>query len=217
MMKPLQAPSWRLASAIIACFGCTLVLAAGSYAESGVPQTFDNQGDKIFDAQRQVTEAWSEEAPGERNLARFYELRQYPGSPPRIPHPVRAAFEGEETDCLSCHGKGGFSPEYGKFVPVTPHPENVLCTQCHAQVTTTDLFVESGWQSIAPPKLGLSALGGSPPPVPHSLQLRENCIACHTGPAAVSEIKVTHAARGDCRQCHAIVVQNAPVLVFERK
>jgi len=217
MMKPLQAPSWRLASAIMACIGCALGLATGSYAESDAPQTFDNQGYKIFDSQRQITESWSEAAPGERNLARFYELRQYPGSPPRIPHPVRAAFEGEETDCLSCHGKGGFSPEYNKFVPVTPHPENLLCTQCHAQVTTTDLFVETNWQSIAPPKLGLSALGGSPPPVPHSLQLRENCIACHTGPGAVSEIKVTHAARGDCRQCHAVVVQSAPFAVFERK
>jgi len=217
MMKPLQAPSWRLASAIMVCFGCALGLVTGSYAESDVPQTFDNQGYKIFDSQRQITESWSEVAPGERNLARFYELRQYPGSPPRIPHPVRAAFEGEETDCLSCHGKGGFSPEYNEFVPVTPHPENQLCTQCHAQATTTDLFVETNWQSIAPPKLGLSSLGGSPPPVPHSLQLRENCIVCHTGPGAVSEIKVTHAARGDCRQCHAVVVQAAPFAVFERK
>jgi cytochrome c-type protein NapB len=217
MMKPLQAPSWRLASVIMACFGCALGLATGSYAESDVPQTFDNQGYKIFDSQRQITESWSEAAPGERNLAGFYELRQYPGSPPRIPHPVRPAFAGEETDCLSCHGKGGFSPEYNKFVPVTPHPENQLCTQCHAQVTTTKLFVETNWQSIAPPKLGLSSLGSSPPPVPHSLQLRENCIACHTGPGTVSEIKVTHAARGDCRQCHAVVVQSAPFAVFERK
>lgn len=217
MMKPLHAPRWHLASTIMACFCFSLVLAAGSYAESDVPQTFDNQGYTIFAAQRQVTETWSEEAPGERNLARFYELRQYPGSPPKIPHPVRAAFEGEETDCLSCHGKGGFSAEYGKFVPVTPHPENQLCTQCHAQVTTTDLFVETDWLSIAPPKLGLSALGGSPPMVPHGLQLRENCIACHAGPGAVSEIKVSHAARGDCRQCHVTTIQAAPFLVFERK
>jgi cytochrome c-type protein NapB len=201
----------------MACCGCILGLAALGHAESSAPKTFDNQGCKIFDAQRQFTESWAEEAPGERNLASFYELRQYPGSPPRIPHPVRPAFEGEETDCLSCHGKGGFSPEYGEFIPVTPHPENLLCYQCHAQVTTTDQFVESEWQSIEPPKLGLSSLGSSPPPVPHSLQMRENCIACHTGPGAVSEIKVSHAARGDCRQCHAVVVQSSPFLVFERK
>lgn len=112
--------------------------------------------------------------------------------------------------------KGGFSQEFGKFAPVTPHPENTLCYQCHAQVTTTELFVETDWKSVRPPRLGQSFLSNSPPPVPHSLQLRENCIACHTGPAAVSEIQIEHAARGDCRQCHATVVQTAPLKVFER-
>ena len=68
----------------------------------------------------------------------------------------------------------------------------------------------------APPRLGQSFLSNSPPAIPHSLQLRENCIACHTGPGAVVEIRVDHAARGDCRQCHAAVLQSKPLTPFER-
>jgi cytochrome c-type protein NapB len=203
--------------AILGFVGLSISSAAGAFAESSSPANYDNQGYKIFHAQRTTPEANLTANSANRNLASFYELRQYPGSPPRIPHEVDLTFSGNETDCLSCHGKGGYSPEFGKFVPVTPHPENTLCYQCHAQVTTTDLLVETNWQSIQPPRLGLSSLSTSPPPVPHSLQMRENCLACHTGPAAVAEIRIEHAARGDCRQCHATVVQTAPLEVFERK
>lgn len=184
---------------------------------SQVPDNFDNQGKKIFDAQKATPVQNLEADSGNRNLNTFYSLRQYPGSPPRIPHEVDLTFSGKETDCLSCHEKGGYSPEFGSFAPVTPHPENTLCNQCHAQVKTEELFVESEWQSISPPRLGQSALPGSPPPVPHSLQLRENCVACHTGPGSVVEIRVSHASRGDCRQCHATNVKTSQPLEFSRK
>lgn len=203
--------------AVLGFVGLSILLATAAVAEPTVPQDYDNQGWKVFDAQKATPPANLTAVAGRRNLARFYELRQYPGSPPRIPHEVNLAFSGNETDCLSCHGKGGFSPEFNAFAPVTPHPENILCYQCHAQVDTRELFIETEWKSIDPPRLGSSALGGSPPIIPHSLQLRENCIACHTGPAAVVEIQVTHAARGDCRQCHAVVIQTTPVKVFKRK
>ena len=186
-------------------------------SESGVPMDYDNQGTKIFSAQKDTPEASLTAGSSDRNLMSFYALRQFPGSPPTIPHVVDSSFSGNETDCLSCHGKGGYSSEFGKFAPVTPHPENVLCYQCHAQVDTEELFVQTDWQSIRPPRLGQSSLAGSPPPVPHSLQLRENCIACHTGPGAVTEIRVEHAVRGDCRQCHATVVQTKPLLQFNRE
>ena len=203
--------------AILGFVGLFISSASGAFAESTVPATYDNQGYKIFAAQRATTETNLTADSTNRNLASYYTLRQYPGSPPRIPHKVDLTFSGNETDCLSCHAKGGYSPEFGKFVPVTPHPENTLCYQCHGQVTTTAMFVETDWQSITPPRLGLSFLSSSPPPIPHSLQMRENCIACHTGPAAVAEIQIEHAARGDCRQCHATAVQTAPLKVFERK
>lgn len=204
--------------AIVAGFGLlgVSIFATKIIAESTVPDNFDNQGKKIFDARQATPQINLGADSGGRNLAGFYSLRQYPGSPPRIPHPVDLTFNGNETDCLSCHRQGGFSQEFGKFTPVTPHPENTLCYQCHTQVQTEDLFVSSNWQSIRPPRLGQSFLGSSPPPVPHSLQLRENCIACHTGPAAVEEIRVNHAARGDCRQCHAVVVQTTTVQEFKR-
>lgn len=195
-----------------------LVVVTGTDAlsEDVVPMNYDNQGKKIYTSQREIPEVILMATSTGRNLASYYTLRQYPGSPPQIPHEVDLTFSGNETDCLSCHGKGGYSPEYGKFVPVTPHPENILCYQCHAQIETRNVFVESDWKSIRPPRLGQSSLGGSPPPVPHSLQLRENCIACHTGPGAVVEIRVQHAVRGDCRQCHATVIQTVPLQVFKR-
>jgi hypothetical protein len=35
--------------------------------------------------------------------------------------------------------------------------------------------------------------------------MRENCAACHTGPAAREEIRTTHPERIRCRQCHVPV------------
>lgn len=202
--------------AILGFVGLSMLAVTNVWADSTPPQDFDNQGTKLFKAQKETPELNLVADSGGRNLAGFYDLRQYPGSPPRIPHEVDLTFSGSETDCLSCHEKGGFSQEFGKFAPVTPHPENTLCYQCHAQVETEELFVETQWKSIRPPRLGQSFLSSSPPPVPHSLQLRENCIACHTGPSAVDEIRVSHATRGDCRQCHATVVQTAPLKEFEK-
>lgn len=178
---------------------------------------FDWKGQYIFQSYNEIPDAYMAADSGDRNLNRYYELRQYPGSPPRIPHPVTVQFADEETDCLSCHAKGGYSPVYGKYIPMTPHPDMEMCAQCHVPLPEEETkFVENHWQSIDPPKLGLSALGGSPPPIPHSLQLRENCIPCHTGPGAVVEIRVEHSSRGNCRQCHVPLVRTDPVKEFTR-
>jgi nitrate reductase (cytochrome), electron transfer subunit len=199
-------------------FACILIISATVPAANAEDMpAFDNQGSKVYKALEKTPGTNLAAESRGRNLVEFYKLRQYPGSPPRIPHEVDQAFSGKETDCLSCHERGGYSPEYGEFAPVTPHPENSLCYQCHVQVTTEELFVESEWASIKTPLLGRSALPGSPPPIPHSLQLRENCVACHTGPGAVVEIQVSHASRGDCRQCHAVVIQTEPLKEFSRK
>ena len=189
---------------------------ANNKVKGSVPDNFDNFGKKVFSAQQQTPTIYLTSDSGGRNLSGYYELRQYPGSPPYIPHQVDLSFSPSEPGCLSCHGKGGFSQEHGAFAPVTPHPEYTLCSQCHAQVRTEGIFVESDWKSVAPPRLGLSSLSSSPPAIPHELQLRENCIACHTGPGAVTEIRVDHAARGDCRQCHAAVPQSRVLSEFKR-
>ncbi len=203
--------------ATLCLLGALPFTASTAFTDSVDLDNFDHQGKKVYDAFDATPQIYMSADSGDRNLVSFYKLRQYPGSPPTIPHEVDISFSGDETDCLSCHGKGGYSPEFGKYVPVTPHPENTLCYQCHAQVTTEELFVDTDWKSIRPPRLGRSFLGGSPPPIPHSLQLRENCISCHTGPGAVAEIRVGHAARGNCRQCHTPVIQTSPVKEFARK
>ena len=127
-----------------------------------------------------------------------------------------ASFSKEALNCLACHDGGGYIAAQDAYAPVTPHPENELCYQCHVPKMTETLFVEIDWLSVPPPKLGNSQLGGSPPAIPHSLQLREDCIACHTGPGAVTEIRVDHGARGNCRQCHVEFLATEPALEFTR-
>ena len=187
------------------CFiGAFMVLQVN--AAPGIPQGFDSDGEKIFKRYDKTPLTTMTGTDGRRTLNEYYELRQYPGSPPRVPHDVPLSFSGDTMKCLSCHERGGYDANQNAYAPVTPHPEYESCFQCHVPRRTEELFVESDWQSIEPPKLGRSEMGGSPPPIPHSLQIREDCIACHTGPAAVAEIRVEHASRGNCRQCHVPMI-----------
>jgi len=216
-MEKSEKRKWSVIGVITSSFLVfSIFTSAAAFSASDYDLDFDNLGRKLFAAYESTPQIYMAADSGDRNLATFYALRQYPGSPPRIPHEVDLTFSGNETECLSCHARGGYSQEFGTFIPVTPHPENTLCYQCHAQTITKELFVETTWVSIAPPRLGRSFLSSSPPPVPHSLQLRENCISCHTGPGAVAEIRVEHSARGDCRQCHVTAVQTTPILEFVR-
>lgn len=198
----------------ICCIGLMGLFSTAAASEQ--PQNFDHDGGRLYKRYDNTSTTYMSADSGDRNLMTYYERRQYPGSPPFIPHNVETSFSNDPPDCLSCHESGGFSPEHGKFIPVTPHPDKEACNQCHVPVRDTSLFKESGWQSINPPALGRSALGGSPPPIPHSLQMREDCIACHTGPGSVVEIRVEHSARGNCRQCHVPVMRTEPLLIFQR-
>ena len=138
-----------------------------------------------------------------RDLEKFYGLRAYPGAPPYIPHPVEPDMAVVEApSCLSCHKEGGYVAQFNAYAPITPHPELISCRQCHVESTDKGLFKATTWQKIRGPKLGRSALPNSPPPIPHGFQMRENCIACHGGPAAVTEIASSHPERINCRQCH---------------
>lgn len=201
--------------AIVCCTG--ILLATTGSAAPDIPQGFDAKGEKIYNRFNDTPLAMMTGTDGKRNLNSFYELRQYPGSPPRIPHEVAPSFGDGLSECLACHASGGFDVELNAYAPVTPHPENVLCYQCHLPRRTETLFMESNWQSIDPPLLGRSQLPGSPPPIPHSLQMREDCLTCHTGPAAVAEIRVEHGSRGNCRQCHLPMPSTEPTKVFTRK
>lgn len=149
---------------------------------------------------------WSRGEPkprGNRNLETYYERRQYPGGPPKVPHPVTEQFQDDGTkQCKNCHVEGGYVPKYRSYAPKTPHPELSACQQCHVPSRTNDLFRENNWKSVRPPRLGQSALPGSPPQIPHTLLMRRNCTDCHAGPTAPKSIKTDHPERAHCTQCH---------------
>ena len=198
-----------------------IVLAALSYEpreiEAAVVETqsrdFDQNGDAVFDNYDRISVDYLQGTSTERTLAEYYSRRQYAGSPPYIPHKLEAT-DGTKLTCLTCHARGGWTQELERNTPITPHPEQTYCRQCHIKIVTEKLFVASTWMSVPPPRLGRSHLPGSPPPIPHDLQMRGNCIACHVGPGAVTTIRVEHPSRGNCRQCHVPDAYTAP---FQRK
>ena len=136
-----------------------------------------------------------------RSLKYFYSLRAYSGAPPIIPHPIleKKTLTGE--DCLGCHKRGGFVPKFHAYAPIVPHPKKLNCRQCHNPVYLNSLFKKNTWIKNEGDR-GFVHLSGGPPVIPHSLQMRENCLACHGGMAAVDEIRTTHPERINCLQCH---------------
>jgi cytochrome c-type protein NapB len=162
-----------------------------------------------------------------RTLVRFRFLRAYPGAPPRIPHGF-TADEFRTGACNTCHKRGGFSPRFGAYVPTTPHPDMPACLQCHVgrdEVTGVTLpnldpsticrqchapgaarWAEAlvDWRPMAWPSRARPANNGDVPPITHDLFFRGNCLACHSGPSAVAEIRTTHPERADCRGCHVV-------------
>lgn len=162
------------------------------------------------------TDTWIPARAGakKREFAEYYNRRAYPGAPPAIPHPVDFSPVAEIGKlCVACHAKGGFVPKYGAYAPVTPHPQFPNCRQCHVPRRAEELFQENDWLSVRRPKAIPAAMPGAPPPIPHSLQMRENCLACHFGPSAIEDIRVPHPERGNCRQCHVPRTTQTP---FER-
>ena len=146
-----------------------------------------------------------------RTLSKYYSRRQYLGSPPVIPHPEKV--HGKDLECLICHADGGWTGLLKRMTPVTPHPELAGCMQCHVSSVTTVPFRGTDWQSLPPPRLGRSYLPGAPPPIPHDLQMRGNCNACHLGQGTLMAIRMKHEWRGICRQCH---LPGSPVKPFRR-
>ncbi|WP_369048925.1 cytochrome C [Tenacibaculum sp. UWU-22] len=139
----------------------------------------------------------------QRSLKTYYNNRAFYGAPPAIPHPVENEHSIGGNTCLKCHENGGFVDKFNAYAPVTPHPEMVNCRQCHVAQKTQGLFKQTNFKKGKIPLVNVnSALPGSPPIIPHELQLRENCLACHAGPSAPKEIRVTHPERINCRQCH---------------
>jgi cytochrome c-type protein NapB len=130
--------------------------------------------------------------------------RAYDGAPPTIPH------EPLGVECIACHTQEGMSvPDLG-FAPASPHEKTEgmsamsRCQQCHVFRRTKELFVESAFAGFAQDlRHGKRLHDLAPPVIPHKILMRENCVACHAGPAAREEIRTSHPERVRCRQCHA--------------
>jgi len=121
--------------------------------------------------------------------------------------------------CLQCHQNGGFTEKFNAYAPVTPHPEMINCRQCHVPQNTQTLFKETNFQKVSAPETGInSALQGSPPVIPHQIQMRENCLSCHAGPSAPKQIRMSHPERVNCRQCHVLNNKNnIDIGIFTKK
>ena len=185
----------------------------GTTVAESQDMNFDDNGKAIFVNYDQISEDYLAGTSTGRTLSEYYSRRQYPGSPPFIPHKVEEP-DLAPVECLTCHARGGWTDELKKNTPITPHPEQVACRQCHITVTEAKPFVETDWMSVAPPRLGRASLPGAPPPVPHDIQMRGNCVSCHVGPGTVAAIRVEHPSRGNCRQCH---VPETTAGLFSRK
>lgn len=140
--------------------------------------------------------------------------RAYDGAPPVIPHkPFGMA-------CQNCHNERGVDVPNVGFAPPSPHEHTSRagamqrCTQCHVFKQTETLLVASSFEGLQQDlRQGPQLHAFAPPRIPHLVLMRENCMACHTGPAAREEIRCTHPERTRCMQCHVPITQSAE---FER-
>jgi cytochrome c-type protein NapB len=113
----------------------------GTTVAESQDMNFDDNGKAIFVNYDQISEDYLEGTSTGRTLSEYYSRRQYPGSPPFIPHKVEEP-DLAPVECLTCHARGGWTDELKKNTPITPHPEQVACRQCHITVTEAEPFVE---------------------------------------------------------------------------
>lgn len=128
--------------------------------------------------------------------------RAYDGAPPVVPHPVD---QQSAANCLACHRDGIRVGE--RIATKISHAHFSGCTQCHVESRhsspvpdeplTTNAF--AGMQRSG---TGTRALIGSPPVIPHTTWLREDCLSCH-GLVARAGLRTTHPWLSNCLQCHA--------------
>lgn len=129
--------------------------------------------------------------------------RAYDGSPPVIAHAAIGA------NCIQCHNERGMEVPGLGYAPASPHEKTAglsalsRCEQCHVYRNTDGIFAATSFEPLGQDlRKGTRLYGGAPPVIPHLVQMRENCSACHTGPAAREEIRCSHPERARCLQCH---------------
>lgn len=129
--------------------------------------------------------------------------RLYNGAPPVIPHrPLKIA-------CAECHTRTGKAVPPLGMAPANPHAKTSglgefgNCAQCHVFRQESPPLAESDFVGLTQRLAQADRLyRGAPPVMPHRPFMREDCAACHTGPAVRPEIRCSHVERANCRQCH---------------
>jgi cytochrome c-type protein NapB len=136
--------------------------------------------------------------------------RAYDGAPPVAPH------ENFGITCTECHDREGMAIDEIGFAPPSPHEITAgmsaisRCTQCHVFRQTDDVFVANRFVGLSQDlRAGARLNALAPPTIPHKTFMRENCAACHSGPAAREEIRTPHPERIRCRQCHVAVTTHS--------
>jgi nitrate/TMAO reductase-like tetraheme cytochrome c subunit len=129
-----------------------------------------------------------------------------PNAPPKeIPHPI-----GGNPDCQICHSQGS---------KIRPYPsdhigrKNDVCLACHKPVLPPPATTPSTASSTS---TNVDAAGG-PPPVPHDMAGRTQCLGCHgSGAAGVSQVPQFHKDAGlgndKCLTCHKPAVAAQPAV-----
>ncbi len=134
------------------------------------------------------------------------ERRAFDGAPPVVAH------ESFGMSCSECHDTHGRDVDGVGFAPPSPHESTAgmsaisRCQQCHVFQNTDSVFVANRFAGLRQDLRRGDRLNALAPPVmPHKTFMRDNCVACHSGPAAREEIRTDHPERARCQQCHVSV------------
>ncbi|MEZ4220413.1 MAG: nitrate reductase cytochrome c-type subunit [Polyangiaceae bacterium] len=145
----------------------------------------------------EIDESRRDAARAKRRAARSFD-----GAPPVIPH---AIDQRAIPDCLVCHETGATIA--GRIAAPMSHRRYDNCVQCHVVGEAPEPLppapvVENSFEPWRAPTVGVRAIIGAPPAIPHSTHMRENCSSCH-GALGTSGIRTSHPYRQSCPQCHA--------------
>ena len=134
------------------------------------------------------------------------ERRAFDGAPPIVPH------QNFGMTCTECHDLQGMEVEGVGFAPPSPHEATLgmsafsRCQQCHVFSVADGEFKGNTFAGLSQDlRRGARLNPFAPPTLPHKTFMRENCTACHSGPAAREEIRTDHPERPRCQQCHVPV------------
>jgi cytochrome c-type protein NapB len=132
--------------------------------------------------------------------------RAFDGAPPVIPHQIE---HQSAVSCLVCHGEGLKLGD--RIATKVSHPHFANCLQCHVEQAGSIPVTDGADRQNEPVNEfvgvlrsgpGSRAMLGAPPTIPHTLQLRGDCLSCH-GLVARQGLRTTHPWLQNCLQCHA--------------